>query len=291
MTGPSLRHRLIDRILKWQGYPERFATMVGGSGLKRHPVRARHRAREKAFDGFPFHWFEPPGERERGIIIALHGGGYIAEAQPPHWDSYARLAKLTGRRVYAPSYPLAPEHAPETIRDWTRRFIAHVQDHLPGEPLVLTGDSAGANLALLMVADGVEAERLLLWSPWVDLDLSDADTRAMDGKCRLLSHGSIDTIADAYIQGHSRTDGRWSPIHAERESLPPTLVLSGDHDLLHPSISRWVALRQGQGEPVEIEVADGMFHDWVILPTPEGRRAISRSADFLTAGFATSATP
>ena len=277
---PSLRHRLFGWILRRQGFPQRFETMVGGPGLKRHFPK-RHRGGRKDFEGFPFLWFDPPGERKPGVVVALHGGGYIAEAQPPHLSAYAEMANATGMRVYAPYYPLAPEHDADTIIGWTRRFIDYVLEHNANPPLHLTGDSAGANLALHMIRDGVSAERLVLWSPWVDMEMGNPDLPAHNGKCVLLDLDTIGRIS------HNVADKarlrEMSPIFWESENLPPTLVISGDHDLFHPDIAAYVEQRAGQGADITLDTAPGLFHDYVIFPTPEGKRARRMTAEFLSA--------
>ena len=281
---PSFTHNLFKFLIRLQGYPKKFETMVGAGGLKRHwpskKTSEKHGVGKKVFEGFPFIWFDPSdGERQPGPVIALHGGGYVTEAQPPHLDVYAKLADLTGRRIYVPYYPLAPEHTPEQIHSWTRRFIDHVIEHNAGEPLLLTGDSAGANLALLMVRDGVKADRMVLWSPWVDVEMANPDLSINDGKCALLAHDSIEAIAGAYAGGVDRRS--LSPAHFENEDLPPTLVLSGSHDLLHPDIELYAAKRAGQGAPVRLETAPKLFHDYMLIPSPEGRQALNRTAAFL----------
>ena len=277
---PSLRHRFFGWALKRQGFPERFEQMVDGPGLKRHYPR-KHKGGQKEFEGFPFLWFDPPGERKKAVIVALHGGGYISEAQPPHLSAYAKMAKMTGMRVYAPYYPLAPEHGPEAILGWTRRFIDYVLEHNADPPLLLTGDSAGANLALHMIRDGVKAERLVLWSPWVDMEMENPELVLHNGKCALLELGTIGKIS------HNIADKAglraMSPIFWDSEDLPPTLVISGDHDLFHPDIEAWVAKRRGQGADITLDTQPDLFHDYVIFPTPEGKRAQMMTADFLSA--------
>jgi hypothetical protein len=47
---------------------------------------------------------------DRGVILYLHGGGYVACSPSTHRAITAALVRLAGRRVFALDYRLAPEH-------------------------------------------------------------------------------------------------------------------------------------------------------------------------------------
>ena len=78
------------------------------------------------------------------------------------------------------------------------------------------------------------------------------------------------------------TDPLLSPAFRKSEDLPPTLVISGEQDLLHPDIEDWATKRVGQGAPVELHSEPGVWHDYMLLPTPEAKRALVMTADFLS---------
>ena len=293
---PSLRHRVLERLVRLSGLRRRMHLQAGGRGTVRYrPTRAQVRkygARTKVFEGFPFHWFNPSGGASvgKGVVVFLHGGAFVMEAQPPHLAVCAKLAGLLGLRVYVPLYPLAPMHTPEAVRDWTFSFVAHVREHVGAAPLHLVGDSAGANLCLQLVRGGAEAERLVLWCPWVDLELDDAATRAQDGRCALLSRDSLRACAEIYAGAVPLDDPSISPLSAKPSGLPPTLILSGTRDLLHPTIVAFAEDAQARGEPVTLSVYDELFHDWMLLPTPEARRALAETARFIGGRGASAAT-
>jgi hypothetical protein len=47
---------------------------------------------------------------DRGVILYLHGGGYVACSPSTHRAITAALVRLAGRRVFALDYRLSPEH-------------------------------------------------------------------------------------------------------------------------------------------------------------------------------------
>lgn len=94
----------------------------------------------------------PPGETH-GTLLFVHGGGFAFCTPETHLRCAAVLAHEAGMTVVLPDYRLAPEHPfPAGLMDSVASLRA-VTDR-PGDlglaagPVVVAGDSAGANLAL-----------------------------------------------------------------------------------------------------------------------------------------------
>lgn len=94
----------------------------------------------------------PPGHRA-GALLFVHGGGFAFCSPETHERCARVLALESGLPVLLPDYRLAPEHPyPAGLLDVvaTMRAAFALPEPFgvaPG-PLVLSGDSAGANLAL-----------------------------------------------------------------------------------------------------------------------------------------------
>ena len=282
----SWQHRAFDRVLRIIGFRKRYWAKFDGI-YRPEPIkipatvmRGRN-VGEETFDGHLMRWLDPKGREPDGYIIGFHGGGYVAEASPGHYGAYAALADRTGMRVYAPHYPLAPFHTPERIRDWARSIVKTMQARHPDTPLLMTGDSAGANLVLQLNEIGVRAKRILLWSPWLDIAGENPEILMRDGACALLRGEGMREFAALYHAHEDPRDPMLSPLRRDMEDLPPTLIISGEQDLLHPDIVAWCDRRVEQGEAVELISAPHVWHDYMLLPTPEARMALQASADFL----------
>ncbi|GAA4167945.1 alpha/beta hydrolase [Shinella granuli] len=94
-----------------------------------------------------------PPDAEAGAVVFVHGGGF-AFCSPESHERCARVLALEcGLPVLLPDYRLAPEHpypaglmdVVATIRD---AFAVSARFGVTAGPLLLSGDSAGANLAL-----------------------------------------------------------------------------------------------------------------------------------------------
>ncbi len=55
-------------------------------------------------------WVQPAGIQASGVILYLHGGGFIAESRAVHDPLLAALGRAAGARGLMVDYRLAPEH-------------------------------------------------------------------------------------------------------------------------------------------------------------------------------------
>ena len=122
----------------------------------------------------------PHGSRH--AILYCHGGGYTSGNLGYARVLASKLAHVTGYDVLSFEYRLAPEHPyPAAVEDALRAW-----DHLMllgygARDIVLAGDSAGGNLALVLCHRLKAAGRrlpgaLVLMSPWTDMTMSGGPT-------------------------------------------------------------------------------------------------------------------
>ncbi|MFD0936513.1 alpha/beta hydrolase, partial [Methylobacterium trifolii] len=96
--------------------------------------------------GIPGEWVRPvSGSGPR--LLYLHGGAFIACSPKTHRPVTGALA-ARGFTLFVPDYRLAPEHPfPAGVED----CIAAWHGFSAGGPACVAGDSAGGNLALLLL--------------------------------------------------------------------------------------------------------------------------------------------
>jgi acetyl esterase len=182
-------------------------------------------------DGVPCRLYVPRDAGD-GVVVHLHGGGFVFNDVDVHDGFSRRLANRSGRRVLSVDYRRPPEHrfpaAPDdvdTALGWLGR-----QD-LPGR-WVAHGDSAGANLALVAALrhPGAFAALALVY-PFLE------------------PHGGHPSYAEGAGSGFDPAEARWyweqyadetewdhpdvAPLRSDRlATLPPTLVATAEHDPL-----------------------------------------------------------
>ena len=204
------------------------------------------------------------GGRADGTTLYVFGGAFIVGDPWSDLPIIGALAAGTGTEVVAPRYRLAPEHpAPAASHD-----IAAVHDALVALgriPDVISGESAGGNLALLAaqraVATGLPMPAALaLLSPAVDLR-TDADLfePVLDSDPTLTLDRVVDVDA-LYVAGADQRDPMISPLFGAMEGLPPTIVTTGTRDLLMPMCLRLDRRMRRAGVDVDTRVWDGLWH-------------------------------
>lgn len=201
-------------------------------------------------------------------LVHLHGGGFCigSPAQATAWA--ARLALATGGEVVLPRYPLSPEHPFPAASDALDQVWFALSETTPG-PLLLGGDSAGANLALTLVqrlrdSQERQPDGLLLISPWLDLAFDrEVDSELVD-RDPMLTPDWLANCARAYAGTTPLRDPRLSPLNGDLAGLPPLLVQVGTDDVLAPDSHRVVsAVRQAGGE-ARLQIGENMWHDYVL---------------------------
>ncbi|HHL21851.1 MAG TPA: esterase [Aliiroseovarius sp.] len=80
-------------------------------------------------------------------VVYFHGGGFVVGGLDSHDDLCAEICAATGARVINVDYRLSPEHRHPAAFDDAMKAVGEVAARWPAAPLVLAGDSAGANLA------------------------------------------------------------------------------------------------------------------------------------------------
>jgi acetyl esterase len=212
-----------------------------------------------------------PNEHPQGVIVYFHGGGWVL-GSIDDFDCLGRtLASQSGCTVVLVDYRLAPEHPyPCAVEDaWSAlKWTATHLDELggPGAQIVVAGDSAGGNLAAVVAQ---RASRLrepsvalqVLIYPITDCDL-DAPSYTQAENQLLLNRDSMAWFWDLYAPDPaSRLDPQASPLRAtDLRGLPPTVIVTAEHDILRDEGEAYAARLRQAGTPVDHERFDGQMH-------------------------------
>ncbi|MDX1803959.1 MAG: alpha/beta hydrolase [Alcanivorax sp.] len=202
----------------------------------------------------------------QGTVLYLHGGGYVSGCPDSHKALTSHLAKFSHRQVVVPDYRLAPEHpCPAAINDALAVYRALLDQGCAPDRLTLAGDSAGGGLALatllaLKAAGDPLPASVVLFSPWVDLSLTqlfDTDRDVM------LSQAWLASAADAYA-GDDKQRPACSPINGDLSGLPPVLIQVGGDEILLNDSHRLCEAITGAGGEAHLQVHPQRWHDFQV---------------------------
>jgi acetyl esterase/lipase len=232
-------------------------------------------------------WLAAPGARADGVILYLHGGGYVSGSPRTHRALIGHLARHARARVLALDYRLAPEHAyPAALEDAWAAYWWLLQQEIAPARIVVAGDSAGGGLALALLLALRDAGAPLpaggiCFSPWVDLALTGGSLH----KNALTDYINVDILqatAAMYLGGHDARDPLVSPLYGDLRGLPPLLVQVGSAELLYDDGRRLAQRARRAGVDVQFDVFRGMVHvfQFMYLIEPKSRQAVQAAARF-----------
>jgi acetyl esterase/lipase len=234
--------------------------------------------------GVPGEWVECDGKR--GLLLYLHGGGYMACSAETHRPITCSFAQM-GFRVFAPNYRLAPENPfPAAVHDAVAVFLGMADGS--GQPVAVAGDSAGGGLALSLMVSLRDAARTLpsgavLFSPWTDLAGTGASIQFNDKKCAMFSAVSLPKAGRKYLAGTPADHPLASPLYAKLNKLPPLLIHVGADETLLDDSTRLAANAHRDGVYVQLKIWPVVPHAWQLLAgrLPEARQSLREAAEFL----------
>ncbi|QNI55615.1 alpha/beta hydrolase fold family protein [Synechococcus sp. BIOS-E4-1] len=228
-----------------------------------------------------------PSTSTCGALLYLHGGGWIAPMSGKHLGWAKRIAALSERTVYAVDYRLAPEHPyPAAFQDCIG-VLKHVfKTHQNN--VAIAGDSAGANLAAAcdqwqLQQQARRPDGMVLICGVLDLELERHQSMIEFG----IGHpyNGIELLAYQRALYAPRVD-QWSqpltsPAHGDLSTLPPTLVIVGEHDPLRDDGLDFATKANSQGSRVKVHIGSGMPHGFVMQHSLVGEAAAAAEEQIL----------
>ncbi len=214
-----------------------------------------------------------PQGRPAGLVVYFHGGGWVV-GSARDFDVLARsLVAQSGCALLLPDYRLAPEHPfPAALHDaedalmWAWAERARILGYA-GPPIV-TGDSAGGNLATVVartVRDQVTLAGQVLIYPVTDTDLSTRSYTAY-GDALGLTRADMHWFLNHYAAAEHWADPRIAPLRAlDLAGLPPATVVLAEYDVLHDEGAAYASRLSAMGVAVTVRRYPGVTHGFIRL--------------------------
>ena len=264
------------------------AMRVWAEGITSHVPLADVRIERAKFGPCEGDLITPAGGDASRLIIYYHGGGFFLFSSRTYRVTTTNLARATGSTVFVPDYRLAPENpAPAAHDDAFAVYEWALRKSYTPARLVLSGDSAGGNLALATAVRAKQAwhlptAALVLFSPWLDFAEEGASYRStLDDP--ILPPDVLDGFKSAYLGDGDRKSSSVTPFDANLRGLPPTLVHVGSWERLRDDSISIVKRMKAAGVSTELKIFDGMCHGWQLFAPmlEEGMASIEESAAFI----------
>lgn len=249
----------------------------------------------------------PHDEVSSGVILYLHGGGYVAGNL-----SYAKgfasvLASKCGIRVLAVEYRLAPEHpAPAAIHDCLEAYGYLLSNGYDPSQIIICGESAGGGLCYSLCHKLRDKGRtmpagIIAISPWTDLTLSGDSYGINEKNDPSMTKSRLKYFADCYAYGCVRDgkkikpktnpdeesdieikrDIKLSPLFADQSKIPPSLIFVGSDEILLDDSVRMHGSLLEAGVESQLVVKQDMWHGYVLYCLKENEDDFDKISKFI----------
>lgn len=221
------------------------------------------------------------------VILHCHGGGYSTGSSLYARTLTSKLAAAASMDVLSFDYRLAPEHPfPAATEDVIKVWDYLMLQGYGAKDIIVTGDSAGGNLALALTLrlkgeDRILPRALVLMSPWTDLTCSGESYQDKAELDPVLNKAYIDRMIQSYAANRNLKDPFISPIYGDFKDFPSVYIQVGENEILYSdSLMLYQALKEA-GVAVKMDEYPGMWHVFQMSPVKASKEAVNKIADYI----------
>jgi len=227
-------------------------------------------------NGVPVRIYSNSDEKNQRVIIYYHGGGFVFYGLYSHDNVCRRICRMNNCVVVSVDYRLAPEHTFPAAHDdafaalqWVRKNI----ETYGGNPndLVVSGDSAGGNLAACMAhrckKQNIPLRAQILGYPWIDGKLNNPSIDR-NGKGYLLEKETMLWFQQQYTPNkEDQCLPEISPCYeTDFTNLAPAFIITAQFDPLRDDGFNYFVQLKSAGNRVQYKEYEGMFHGFLSIP-------------------------
>ncbi|MBQ6638576.1 MAG: alpha/beta hydrolase [Lachnospiraceae bacterium] len=255
--------------------------------------------------GIPAEWVFPEFKHDKDrVVFYCHGGGYTCGSLKYARVIASKLAVHTGIPVMSFEYSLAPEHPyPAALEDALVIWNYIMQLGFGAREVIVVGDSAGGNLALELILKLKSQKRILpkglvLMSPWTDMTMSGETYETCKDIDPLLTKEYIQTCRYSFVGLNEKYNEEetkikideadldyanpdFSPLFADLEGFPPTLIQVGSNEILKSDSIRLYEKLLSLGVQAVLEEYDDAWHVFQMMPLKKAVIAMDSIGKFV----------
>ena len=234
-------------------------------------------------------WWAKPARAPKGsAIVHVHGGWFNMGTAKAFRNLAGHIALNAGADTFIPDYRLAPEHQfPAAIQDLEACYLGLVDNGI--SRIALSGDSAGGNLALVLLSIASAYKDAapvcaVVFSPITDLMLSGESYASRAEAEFLFTRSQAAGFVRSYLGSTDPKDTLASPLYGDLSGLPPIRVHVGNDEVLLDDSRRYVERAVAAGVDARLDIWMGMPHGFItnVGGFNAAAQALKASGAFLT---------
>ncbi len=238
-----------------------------------------------SFENFEAAWVIPKDERRQGVILYLHGGGYVCGGLKYALGFASTLAAQCGTKVFSIAYRLAPENPfPAALEDAVEAYKYLLSKGYSPSHITLCGESAGGGLCYSLCLKLRELDlplpcAVVALSPWIDLTASGESYSKNKENDPSLSIEALDFFAKNYT--NNRKNPLVSPLFADVSDMPPSLIFAGGDEIMLSDAKLMHEKLLISGRKSQLIVTEERWHAYLLYAFKEDKKDFSVINKFL----------
>lgn len=224
---------------------------------------------------------------DNSVIFYCHGGGYMTGSCIYARELTTKLASHTGLRVFCFDYRLSPEYPyPAAVEDAFSAWNYLLSCGYHAENVIIAGDSAGGNLALVLTLilrdhNMTLPKSLVLFSPWTDMTSSGKSYHSKELIDPVLTNEYISRAVSCYLGDASARSPYVSPLFADFKGFPPVYIQVGSNEILLDDSRQLYKQLLKHNVYAKLDIFEGMWHVFQMSPIMKAEIAMQKAALFI----------
>lgn len=253
-------------------------------------MEAKHRkqvlVKPHNFPQFDGAWVIPKDERRQGVILYLHGGGYVCGDLEYAKGFGAVLAVQCGVRVFCAAYRLAPEHRyPAALEDALESYQYLRSKGYDPAHITLCGESAGGGMCYALCMKLRESGLpmpggIIALSPWTDLTASGGSYEQNRENDPSMTAQVLQFFAETYAD--DLRDPLVSPLFGDLTGMPPSLLFAGGDEIMLSDAESLHKRLEEAGCKSRLTVKPERWHAYPLYGLAEDQQEFDDMNRFLT---------
>jgi len=232
-------------------------------------------------NGVDCEWAIAQGVDTTRRVLFLHGGAFLFGSPKGHRKFSDRLSKLANAAVLSVDYRMLPENGRmKSVKDSQQAYNWILENGPSGHEnasfLLIAGDSAGGNLALMLSSwskkgASIRPDGVIGFSPSTDSTLSSPTIKRNRHTDKMLGEGlglllklpkALRMWVGLFTMRVNPANKLVSPVFGDLSDLPPTLIHASTSEMLLGESMRYTNKAIAAGSQVKLQIWKDQIHDW-----------------------------
>lgn len=225
------------------------------------------------------------------VCIYLIGGGMLKYPKKDEVKEQIKLARLTGRDMVLPYYPLVPDNSILDVYEMLYQLYKKLIAEYEHENIAIAGGSSGGNLALGLISyinekgEGIPMPgKIYAASPGTMIYTEEEKRKAkiLDGRDLIMSIIALENIQVGMENGREVPEYMRYLQRGDYTGLKEAYLIFGGDEVFSAAADTIAELMRKFGVDVRLEIGEGMYHMYSMMPlVPEAKKAYQDMIEYL----------